>query len=88
MRSEKGILPLLIAHCSLLCGMAYSTEPHSGEGSPLDAAVTIALAWSFYTVKTPIYKISMDAVAPPNGGAVNPSYRQTANVPKVRRDVC
>jgi len=24
-------------------GMVYSTEPHSGEGSPLDAAVSIAL---------------------------------------------
>jgi hypothetical protein len=35
MKQLKHNLLLFIA----LGGMVYSTEPHSGEGSPLDAAV-------------------------------------------------
>jgi hypothetical protein len=37
--------------------MVFSTEPHCGEGSPLDATVSTALVCNFYSVK--ITKVKM-----------------------------
>jgi hypothetical protein len=59
----RNLYAVRITHCSLplaLGGKVYSTEPQSGEGSPLDAAVSIALAGVLRS-ETPGLKICMDA---------------------------
>ena len=50
-------------------GMVSSTKPRSGEGSPLDAAVS-KYCWSFCAVKTPRYKNGMEAIFIPGGACV------------------